>query len=143
MIKKETYLTSLTKLRDRETLHDNAVSNGKKFLQLYKNSLEESKILNKHIFLLFYVTGCDGCNVVRYLMENNQDIKNILANYIVLEYDVSETITKLTDKYNLYSYPSYFILDSEEKVINKKIGISVKNGPENDFLKWLNTNPNQ
>jgi thiol:disulfide interchange protein len=137
MIKEETYLTSLTKLRDRETLHDNAVEKGKKFLEIYKNSLEESKILNKHIFLLFYVTGCDGCNVVRYLMENNQEIKNILANYIVLQCDVSETVTKLTDKYNLYSYPSYFILDGEEKVIKKKIGIKVKNGPEKDFLDWL------
>jgi thiol:disulfide interchange protein len=137
MIKEESYLTSLTKLRDRETLHDNAVSNGNKFLDIYKKSLQDAKELNKNIFLLFYVTGCDGCNVVRYLIENNPDIKNILSEYVYLECDVSETITKLTDQYNLYSYPAYFIIDHQEKILKQKVGIKVKNGPDKNFLKWL------
>lgn len=137
MITEEIYLESLEKLREREKSKEDAKENGKKFVALYIDALNKSNAENKHIFLFFYVKGCDGCNVVRYMIQNNQEVKEALKNYIVLQCDVSQTITNLTNQYNLHSYPSYFIINSQEKILKQKVGITVKNGPHKDFLSWL------
>jgi thiol:disulfide interchange protein len=106
-------------------------------LAQYQETLALAKNNKQHIFLLFYMTGCDGCNIIRYLIDTNTQVQNYLKKYIVLTCDVSNTKTNLVQKYNLYSYPAYFIIDSNEKIIKQKIGLSVDGGPERNFISWL------
>lgn len=140
MIDNETYLKSLAKLEEKEKLHQLAVENGKLFEKEYTDTLKKAKDENKHIFLLFTLSGCDGCNVLKYTIENNKKVKDYLEKYIVLNCDISITKTQLIQKYNLYSYPAYFIIDSNEKVIKKQIGCLVLGGPEHHFINWLISN---
>jgi|688.fasta_scaffold00568_61 hypothetical protein len=139
MITEQEYLKSLTKLQEREKLSLLASENGKKFLEEYKKALETAKKDNKQIFLLFYMVGCDGCNVIKYLLDNNDSIKNILSNYIVLYYNATQTRSSLVQKYNIYSYPACLIINDSEKVIKQKLGIKVFDDPSVDFLAWLNS----
>lgn len=139
MVNEEDYLQSLAKLQNKENLSIVATENGIKFLKDYELALEQSKTNNKKILLCFHMKGCDGCNVVNYILNNNNIIKNILDNYIVLFYSINDTKTKLIQQYNVYSYPACYIINSNEKVLKQKIGIKVLNGPENDILNWLNS----
>lgn len=137
MISEEDYQKSLAKLETREKLSLLASENGKKFLEEYNNSLAIAKKENKNIFLFFHMNGCDGCNVVKYILDNNDNIKQVLSNYIVLHYNVTETKTNLVQKYNVYSYPACYLVNAEEKVIKQKMGIKVLDGPEKDLSAWL------
>lgn len=137
MIDQETYLTSLNKLQKKEKAKKEAYENGIKFLDEYKKTLEIATKENKKIFLLFHIQGCDGCNVIKYIIDNNQQVKNYLNKYIVLTCDVSTTQTSLIEKYNLYSYPAYFIINGQEKIFKKNIGITIDGGPERNIINWL------
>jgi len=139
MISEDQYIKSLTKLQEKEKLSLLASENGHKFLEQYKNALDTAKKDNKNIFLLFYMMGCDGCNIVKYLADNNDSVKNALSNYIILYYNVTQTKTPLVQKYNIYSYPTCLIINSTEKIIKQKIGIKVGDDPSVDFLAWLNS----
>ena len=139
MITESIYLESLARLEAKEKVKKEARENGIKFLEQYKAALETAKQEHKKIFLLFYMQGCDGCNVIKYIIENNQQVKNYLNKYIVLMCDISNTNTNLAQKYNLYSYPAYFIIDSNEKILKQKLGVGMDGGPEKNLVHWLNT----
>lgn len=140
MIDHDTYLKSLAKLEEKEKANKIAFENGQVFSKEYKDTLQKAKDENKHIFLLFTLSGCDGCNVLKYVIQNDKRIQNYLEKYLFLNCDVSTTRTNLAEKYNLYSYPAYFIIDSNEKIIKKKVGCPVDGGPERHFLNWLISN---
>lgn len=137
MITKEDYEKSLAKLEDKEKLSILATENGAAFMIQYRQALEKAKNNNSHIFILFHMRGCDGCNIVKYLLDNNDQIKEALLKYEILSCDISTIKTPLVQKYNVYSYPYYIIIDSNEKILKQKTGIKVLKGPENDILDWL------
>lgn len=137
MITEEEYLKSLSKLEEREKLSVISTENGKIFTSQYLHSIEKSRQNNTNIFILFYMKGCDACNIIKYIIDNDNNIKEALSKYEILFCDTSNTKTNLVQKYNIYSYPTCLIIDSNEKVIKQKIGIKVMNGPQNDFLVWL------
>lgn len=138
MITKEEYLKSLSKLEEREKFSILANENGKDFELQYKKTLELIQQNNKQILLLFYMSGCDGCNIIKYLLDNDTSIKEIIYNkYELLMCNITNTKTNLIQKYNIYSYPTCFIIDANEKIVKKKIGIKVINKPENDLLDWF------
>jgi len=141
MITKEEYDNSVSRLQEKERLNKLYAENGKNFLIQYQDTLQLSKNNKQHIFLLFYMPGCDGCNIIKYLIDNDNQVQNYLKKYMVLMCDVSNTKTNLVQKYNLYSYPAYFIIDSNEKIIKQKIGCSVLGGPERNFINWLISKP--
>lgn len=138
MIDKEIYLKSLAKLEEKERVKKQARENGIKFLEQYKQTLEIAKKENKKIFLLFYMEGCDGCNVIKYIIDNDKQVKNYLNKYILLTCNISNTITNLAQKYNLYSYPAYFIIDGNEKILKQKTGANIDGGAERNLINWLN-----
>ena len=140
MIDHETYLKSLAKLEEKEKANKIAFENGKIFTALYDETIKKATDENKQIFLLFTLSGCDGCNVIKYIIDNNQQVKNYLDKYLILNCDVSTTRTNLVQKYNVYSYPAYFIIDSNSKIVKQKIGCSVLGGPETHFINWLISN---
>lgn len=133
----ETYLKSLARLEEKEKSNKIAFENGKAFMALYKETIQKAKDENKQIFLLFALSGCDGCNVIKYVINNDKQVKNYLDKYLILNCDVSTTRTNLAEKYNLYSYPAYFIIDGNEKIFKQKIGCSVLGGAEKNFINWL------
>lgn len=137
MITKDQYLASVDRLEKKEKLTQIASENGKQFLDNYKQALLVSKEENKHIFLLFHMPGCDGCNVIKYIIDNNRE--KIEEKYIIMTYNVAEIKSNLNQKYNIYNYPSYFVIDSNEKIIKQKIGITVSGGAENNFFRWLDS----
>jgi thiol:disulfide interchange protein len=137
MVDNNTYLESLERLKAKENIKKQSIENGEKFLAQYKETLEKSKKENKKIFLLFYLEKCDGCNVVKYLIDNNRMVRDCLDKYLVLTCNISKTRTGLVEKYNVYSYPSYFIIDSSQKILKKNTGISVEGGPEINIINWL------
>jgi thioredoxin-related protein len=137
MITKEEYDISLNKLIEKERLNLLSIENGKKFLDTYKENLEKAKQENKRIFLLFYMKDCDGCKVVKYLIENDKLVQNYLTKYIVLTCEMSDKRISLSQKYNLYSFPAYFIIDANEKIIKQKIGINVNGDVSRNLISWL------
>lgn len=137
MIDHDTYLKSLAKLEEKEKANKIAFENGQTFAKEYKDTLQKAKDQNKHIFLLFTLSGCDGCNVLKYIIQNDKRVQNYLDKYLLINCDISTTRTNLIEKYNLYSYPAYFIIDSNEKTLKKGIGCTVGGGPERNFLNWL------
>lgn len=137
MIDNNTYLESLKRLKEKENIKKQSIENGKNFLVKYKETLQKSKTENKKIFLLFYLDKCDGCNVVKYIIDNNKEVQNYLNKYLILTYNASITRTELIEKYNVYTYPTYFIIDSNGKILKKNIGIAVEGGPARNIINWL------
>lgn len=131
------YDDAIQELLEREQKTKQARKRGLEYNDLYNKALIDSHHQNKHIFILFYLDGCSGCYVIKHLMKYNESIKNYLDNYIVLQFDMSVAHSNLTQKYNIYNYPCYMILDHEENIIKKGFGCIVEYGPENYFLNWL------
>lgn len=139
MINKETYEDSLKKLFKKEQEHKVAVMNGISFMEKYKQALVSAKNENKNILILFHVSGCDGCIVTEYILDNSEILKEQLSNYIILKHTSSEIRTNLPTKFNIYSYPTILIINYEEKIIKQKIECRVSGGPDKHILQWLTT----
>lgn len=134
----EQYNTSLQELTVSNNKRQKALENGKIVDSKYNDLMVEARSENKYLFIFFYLEGCSGCTVLRYLIQNNPQIIENLQKHKVLMVNMTETITSMSNKLNIYSYPSYFILDPDGNVIKKNTGCDVNNGAENNFLDWLN-----
>ena len=134
----EQYNASLQELTVSNNRRQKALENGKVIDSKYNDLMVEARSENKYLFVFFYLDGCSGCTVLKYLIQNNPQIIQSLQRYKVLMVNMTETITSMSNKLNIYSYPSYFILDPDGNVIKKDAGCDVNNGAENNFLNWLN-----
>lgn len=135
------YNKALNELINRQAEKDKAITNASQTQQQYEFVLSEAKKNNRNIFLLFYLDGCSGCTVIKHLVLYHEEINKILdENYEVLLINMTTNKTHLANKYNLYSFPSCFIIDQSEKIIKKNIGCPVVGGVENNFLRWLQNN---
>jgi len=139
------YQSALSDLEKKQKDKELAFMNGKQVEIDYFHTLETSKSSNKNIFLLFYMDGCPGCTVIKYLINYNSEIQEILKDYEVLLINMSKTVTQLSNKYNIYTYPSYFIIDGSENILKKNTGCFTKGGADNNLINWfkLKINPPQ
>jgi len=120
-----------------------------KWLTDYPKALEEAKTQNKPILLNF--TGSDWCG---WCMKMKKDSLNTpmfkryaKKNLVLLEVDfpkgkrqsedLKEQNQKLKQKYGQTSYPTFVLIDNEEKELGRQKG-SVDGGPS-AFIKLLNT----
>jgi thioredoxin-related protein len=135
----ESYNAAVAKLIANEKRDKEARELGQKYIHQYFKALVQAKSENKQILMVFYMNGCNPCTVLKYLLSYNEKIVNLIneKQYIKLLYNVSEAKCPLIDKYNIYNFPSYFILDSDEKVIKKGNGYLVGDNPEDYLLNWL------
>lgn len=136
---KQEYEEALNRLLENNKQRSIAIQKGYEYEILYNKALIKIKEEeNRNIFLLFHMNNCDGCTIMRYLINNSPDIIEALKNFEVISVPVSECRTNLIDKFDVYSFPSYFIIDKDEKRVKFNTGCNVSGkGPEFNFLNWL------
>ena len=131
------YTEAFNSLREQQLKRREAVSNGQKVKEEYLSKIDSMKQSDKKMFLLFTMQGCGACTVLKYTIQYNDEIQNILSNFEYLAIDTASTQTDLTNKFNVYSYPYYMLIDKDENIIGKNMGCDAINGPENTFLAWI------
>lgn len=97
----------------------------------YEDSLVLAENENKKVFLFFLGDHCSWCSKQKEVILQEEVVKK-LNDYIVCYVDLSER-KDLASKYNVKVIPTYFIINKNEKILNKNIGYKNKN----DFIKWL------
>jgi thioredoxin-related protein len=148
------YLTDTKPSVDEISAYDNAIKEllereikikasrelGKKYYEEYTKTLNIAKNENKNVLMLFYLSGCNGCTVIKHLLSYSKKVISLInqKQYIVLTFDMSEAESVLAKKYNIYAYPAYLLVDNQGKTIKHGQGCLVENGPENFFINWLN-----
>jgi len=124
-------------LKEQQIKRREATANGQKIKQDYLAKLEVMKQTNRKMFLLFTMQGCGACTVLKYTLQYDDRIQSILNNFEQLSVDATTTQTDLTNKFNVYSYPFYLIIDKDENIVGKNMGCDAINGPANTFLSWI------
>lgn len=98
----------------------------------YNQAIQEANKKNKLIFLYFSTPTCSWCNKMKNETLNNNEVKNALKNYIFIEINADQN-PKLVKKYSVRAFPTYFIINKEEKQTKSSMGY--KN--TSDFLSWI------
>lgn len=86
---------------------------------------------SKPTLIIFTADWCEHCHKVKYDIDNNQDLSEIIKKYQIVEadYDLDKD---LVVGYNIKTIPAFVII--KENSVNKKFGYR---GPKDlfDFLK--------
>ena len=121
----------------------------------FKTVVQQSKLENKPIVLLFYAKWCAHCNKMKKEVFTDNDVINFYKSaYICVSVDAETTEgialkTKFQDVFTFKSYPTFVFLDpnenllyvttgelSKEKFINEGKNVLL---PENQFSNIMNT----
>ena len=132
---RQQYLDSLEEVKKVQLQRNIAVENGKVLQAEYDYKLAKIKTNDGKIFILFTMEGCSACSVVKYITTYDNDIVNELSTYEIIK--VENAQTQLTEKYNIYSYPTYFVIDKDENVLKRSMGCNALTDPAKHFLLWL------
>jgi thiol:disulfide interchange protein len=91
----------------------------------WKATLDEAKLKNKPIFLDAYTSWCKPCK----LMEKNTFTQKIVGDFFnthfinfKMDMEKNEEGERLAQKYRLSVYPSLFVVNANEELIDYKIG---------------------
>lgn len=130
---------ALESLKDQQIQRNMAFIRGAEIDKRYQKALENIQTNGKKLFILFHLDGCDGCTVLKYITRYNTDIvKELYDNYEVLIEEMTNVQTELTNKYSIYSFPTYMVVDKDEKMIKQGFGCYLQGqGVEYNFLQWL------
>ena len=92
--------------------------------QDYTKALEIANKEDKVLFIDFYTTWCAPCKKLDKLVFQNDSIKQILKNDIVLlRYNAeNDTIFHLSKKHHVSSYPTGLTLNKNGYVLNRRYG---------------------
>lgn len=90
----------------------------------YTEALERAKKENKHVFLDVYATWCGPCKMLKKQTFKDEEVGNYYnKNFINIAIDgETEEGRKLMSLYNINSYPTLLIVDSEGKVKTRHSG---------------------
>lgn len=124
-------------LKEQQTKRREAVANGQNVKAEYLAKIDIMKQTNRKMFLLFTMQGCGACTVLKYTLQYDDRIQSILNNFEQIFIDVSSVQIDLVNKFNVYSYPFYLIIDKDENIVAKNMGCDAINGPANTFLSWI------
>ncbi len=110
----------------------------------FEDVLNESKRINKPIFLDFTSKTCKHClKMTKEIFANQSIAENLNTNFIGYKVDIEGAEGKaIVQKYDINEFPAFILLDSKAKTIGKIQGLY----QANQFLKELNrlmTNPSQ
>ena len=102
------------------------------------NAVQQAKVERKHIFLYFTAQWCGSCKLMEKTVFNQDTVNQYFKEkYIALKIDGdSWKGEKLKNEFGVDGYPSFFLLDSNGKIINSNIG-ALK---VNEFLKFVSVN---
>jgi len=91
---------------------------GIKWNENFQSAIEESKKLNKPMFVYFGTSWCFYCKQLEEETFTNQDVQNkIIENYIPVKVD-GDTNPELCSRYNVLGFPTIVIIDSNEKELS-------------------------
>ena len=102
------------------------------------NAVQQAKVERKHIFLYFTAQWCGSCKLMEKTVFNQDTVNQYFKEkYIALKIDGdSWKGEKLKNEFGVDGYPSFFLLDSNGKIVNSNIG-ALK---VNEFLKFVSVN---
>jgi len=97
----------------------------------YESGLAQAKKENKKVMLMFTLTNCHVCEMMKEKVYEDKRIMDYVAKYFV----PIELNLDLDDKegYEVYGTPTFYFLQSDAKLIDMKVGGSTADG----FLKKL------
>jgi len=95
----------------------------------YDQALAQAKATNKKVVLFFSMEGCVWCEKMKQEVLVDSSVKNMLGQYVFVELKDSP----IAQKYNVQSYPTCVMIDSQEKVVSQLFGYK----SANEFLNWL------
>jgi thioredoxin-related protein len=97
----------------------------------YEDSLVLAKEQNKKVFVFFTGEFCSWCQKQKDVLLD-QTVLNSLKDHVICFVDLLER-KDLAKKYNVKLVPSYFIIDSSEKLIKKHTGYK----SVDDLISWI------
>lgn len=102
------------------------------------NAVQQAKVERRHIFLYFTAQWCGPCKLMEKTVFNQDTVNQYFKEkYIALKIDGdSWKGEKLKNEFGVDGYPSFFLLDSNGKIVNSNIG-ALK---VNEFLKFVSVN---
>lgn len=98
----------------------------------YASAMRAAKRENKKVFLYFSSPGCRWCDRMKSETFSDPASQRALSNYIVynVNYQTEQDIIK---RYKVRSFPTYFVVDGNEKIIGKDRGFK----SAKSFARWL------
>jgi thioredoxin-related protein len=117
---------------NNDSVINNNTDNGVKWKN-YTEGISEIKNSNKSLFLFFTAQGCKPCKDFKNDASTNQNLINKVNEYIPVMVEL-EKDPELIKKYNINLFPTFIILDSNEKEISRFSGY----GTAEQFIKDLN-----
>lgn len=132
------YTNALNIVKQQQTQRKNAIDKGIIVKQEYSQKINNMKETGKKMFLLFTMAGCPSCSIIKYITKYSDNFLMAVSNMEFLSIDINDTKTDIIEKYQIYSYPQYLIIDKDEKIIAKKSGCDAFN-PEQDLVRWIKT----
>lgn len=130
------YNKALESIQEQQTQRRKAVEKGNIVKKEYLEKLETLKQTDKKMFVLFTVSGCPSCTVIKYIAKYEEKFTEAISNMEYILIDVGSTKVDLVDKYQIYSYPQYLIIDKDEKVLAKNTGCDAFN-PVLNLVTWV------
>lgn len=97
----------------------------------YEDSLVLAKDQNKKVFVFFTGEYCGWCLKQKEVLMDQEVLSN-LKDHVVCFVDLLER-KDLAKKYNVKVVPSYFVIDTDEKVLQKHTGFK----DAKDFINWI------
>lgn len=111
--------------KSEDETNSNSTSKGIDFFKgSYAEALEQAKNENKHVFLDVYATWCGPCKMLKKQTFKDEEVGNYYnKNFINIAIDgETEEGRKLMSYYNINSYPTLLIVDSDGKVKTRHSG---------------------
>lgn len=99
----------------------------------YEQSLENAKVENKSIVLVFDQKSCSWCEVFkRNTLENQEVIDNLNSKFITVIVDINKN-PEVASKYSVYGTPTIIFLDNNANEIERNEGYL----PPDEFLEVI------
>lgn len=129
-------------LEEQQEERNKAFFKGADIERRVSDAISRAKTSGKNVFLLFHIHGCNGCTVINYLVQHDPTIVKVLEDhYEVVLAEMTDAQTELVNKYNVYSFPTYLLLDSDGSVYKQNYGCYLHGlGVAHNLLEWLKPN---
>ena len=112
---------------------DKQVTDGLNTTTNFKQALDDAKIQNKKVLLIFDQKDCYYCDLLKEDTLSDSKVQKILnKDYIVVDIDVNKE-GKLAEEYKIYGTPDLIFLDKNKKEIHRIDGYV----PADEFLNTL------
>ncbi len=112
---------------------DNSLENSLNISDNYEQSLENAKVENKSIVLIFNQKSCSWCEVFkRNTLENHDVIDRLNSKFITVVVDINKN-PEVASKYSVYGTPTIIFLDSNTNEIKRNEGYL----PPDEFLEII------